>query len=44
MRTRAAVLTQPNEPLVMDELEVDEPKQGEVLVRMVASGVCQTPT
>jgi aryl-alcohol dehydrogenase len=42
MRTRAAVLTQPNTPMTVTDLEVGEPKQGEVLVRMVASGVCQT--
>jgi aryl-alcohol dehydrogenase len=42
MRTRAAVLSQPNTPLAVVDLEVGEPKYGEVLVRMVASGVCQT--
>jgi aryl-alcohol dehydrogenase len=42
MRTRAAILNQLNVPLTIDEVEVGEPKQGEVLVRMVASGVCHT--
>jgi Zn-dependent alcohol dehydrogenase len=42
MQTRAAILTRTNEPLVIDNVEVDKPKYGEVLVRMVASGVCHT--
>jgi aryl-alcohol dehydrogenase len=42
MRTRAAILSQPNTPLTVADVEVGEPKFGEVLVRMVASGVCQT--
>jgi aryl-alcohol dehydrogenase len=42
MRTRAAVLSQPNTPMTVSDVEVSEPKLGEVLVRMVASGVCQT--
>jgi aryl-alcohol dehydrogenase len=42
MRTRAAILSQPNTPLNVTDVEVGEPKHGEVLVRMVASGVCQT--
>ena len=42
MRIRAAVLEEFGEPLVVQELELDEPKQGEVLVRLVACGVCHT--
>jgi aryl-alcohol dehydrogenase len=42
MRTRAAILTQPNTPLTIADVEIGEPKQGEVLVRMVGSGVCNT--
>lgn len=42
MKTRAAILTNFNEPLTFDEIDVADPKQGEVLVRMVASGVCHT--
>jgi aryl-alcohol dehydrogenase len=42
MRTRAAILSQPNTSLTVADVEVGEPKLGEVLVRMVASGVCQT--
>jgi aryl-alcohol dehydrogenase len=42
MRTRAAILSQPNTPMTVADVEVGAPGQGEVLVRMVASGVCQT--
>src|SRR5688500_304002 len=42
MRMRAAVLEQFGEPLVVQELELDEPKGHEVLVRLVACGVCHT--
>jgi len=42
MRIRAAVLEQFGEPLVVQELELDEPGPGEVLVRLVACGVCHT--
>src|SRR5918996_1630492 len=42
MRIRAAVLEEFGEPLVVQELELDEPKQGEVLVRLVACGLCHT--
>src|SRR5947208_314830 len=39
---RAAVLEQFGEPLEVQELELAEPKAGEVLVRLVACGVCHT--
>ena len=43
MRTRAAVLNALNTSLTIDDVDVDaDPKHGEVLVRMVASGVCHT--
>lgn len=42
MRTRAAVLNELDTPLTIDEIDVADPKAGEVLVRMVASGVCHT--
>lgn len=42
MQTRAAILSNINEPLTLDTIEVDDPKSGEVLVRMVSSGVCHT--
>jgi S-(hydroxymethyl)glutathione dehydrogenase/alcohol dehydrogenase len=42
MKLRAAVLESFGQPLVVQELELDEPKGHEVLVRLVACGVCHT--
>jgi S-(hydroxymethyl)glutathione dehydrogenase/alcohol dehydrogenase len=42
MKSRAAVAWEPGKPLVIEEIEVAAPKAGEVLVRMVATGVCHT--
>jgi S-(hydroxymethyl)glutathione dehydrogenase/alcohol dehydrogenase len=42
MKTRAAVLEEFGAPLVVQELDLGEPKTGEVLVRLVACGVCHT--
>lgn len=42
MRIRAAVLEQFGQPLVVQEVDLAEPKAGEVLVRLVACGVCHT--
>ncbi|MEO5968927.1 MAG: S-(hydroxymethyl)glutathione dehydrogenase/class III alcohol dehydrogenase [Bdellovibrionia bacterium] len=42
MKTIAAVAWEPKLPLVVEEIDVEGPKAGEVLVRMVASGVCHT--
>jgi S-(hydroxymethyl)glutathione dehydrogenase/alcohol dehydrogenase len=39
---RAAVLYRFGEPLVIEELTLDPPRGGEVLVRMAASGVCRS--
>ena len=42
MRMRAAVLEEFGAPLVVQEVELADPKAGEVLVRLVACGVCHT--
>ncbi len=42
MKIRAAVLEQFGEPLVVQELDLDEPREGEALVRLAACGVCHT--
>jgi S-(hydroxymethyl)glutathione dehydrogenase / alcohol dehydrogenase len=42
MKIRAAVLEEFAKPLVVQELELAEPGPGEVLVRLVACGVCHT--
>jgi S-(hydroxymethyl)glutathione dehydrogenase / alcohol dehydrogenase len=42
VKTRVAVLERFGEPLAVQELELDDPKGHEVLVRLVACGVCHT--
>ena len=42
MKIRAAVLEEFGAPLTVQELDLAEPKPGEVLVRLVACGVCHT--
>src|SRR3954452_12557760 len=42
MRIRAAVLEEFGAPLVVQEIDLDEPRAGEVLVRLAACGVCHT--
>jgi S-(hydroxymethyl)glutathione dehydrogenase / alcohol dehydrogenase len=42
MKIRAAVLEEFGQPLVVQEIDLAEPRQGEVLVRLVACGVCHT--
>src|SRR5688572_24624675 len=42
MRTRAAVLYQSPGEWSVEEVELDDPKEGEVLVKMVASGMCHS--
>ena len=42
MKMRAAVLEEFGKPLVVQELDLAEPKQGEALVRLEACGVCHT--
>jgi S-(hydroxymethyl)glutathione dehydrogenase/alcohol dehydrogenase len=42
MRMRAAVLEEFAQPLVVQELDLAEPRSGEVLVRVQACGVCHT--
>lgn len=42
MRAVAAIFEELDQPFRVDEVEVDEPRAGEVLVRIVATGVCHT--
>src|SRR6187549_1165405 len=42
MKMRAAVLERFGEPLEVQELDLAEPRDGEVLLRLVACGVCHT--
>jgi S-(hydroxymethyl)glutathione dehydrogenase/alcohol dehydrogenase len=42
MKTRAAVAYEASKPLVIEEVELEGPKEGEVLVEIHATGVCHT--
>ncbi len=42
MRTRAAVAYEAGKPLVIEEVELEGPRAGEVLVEIKATGVCHT--
>ncbi len=42
MRTRAAVLRELNQPWSVEDIELDAPKHGEVMVKLVASGLCHS--
>lgn len=42
MKTKAAVLWEVNAPWSVEEIELDDPKAGEVLVKLVASGMCHS--
>ena len=42
MQVRAAVLRAAGEPLRVEQVELEEPHDGEVLVRVEAAGVCHT--
>ena len=39
---RAAVLHEFDRPLVVEEVELDPPREGEIAIRMAASGVCHS--
>ena len=42
MKTRAAVLYQPKTPMVIEELDLEDPHEGEVTVKVGAAGVCHS--
>lgn len=42
MKIKAAVAWKANEPLSIEEIDLEGPKKGEVLVKIIASGVCHT--
>ena len=42
MKSRAALAVAAGKPLEITEIDVEGPKEGEVLVRIVATGVCHT--
>ncbi len=42
MKARAAVAWEPRQPLSIEEIDVEGPREGEVLLKVIASGVCHT--
>jgi len=42
MKIKAAVAWGPNQPLKIEEIDLEGPKKGEVLIKVIASGVCHT--
>lgn len=42
MKVKAAVAWAAGQPLTVEEVDLQEPQKGEVLVRLIASGVCHT--
>src|SRR4051794_15617258 len=42
MKTRAAIAFEPRKPLVVEEVDLEGPRAGEVLVELRATGVCHT--
>jgi len=42
MKIKAAVLTEPGKPFAIEQVELDPPRAGEVLVKMAAVGVCHS--
>jgi len=42
MKTRAAIAIAPNEPLIIEQVDLEGPKAGEVLVEIKATGICHT--
>lgn len=42
MKIKAAVVREKSGPFLLEEIELDEPRDDEVLVRIVASGLCHT--
>ncbi|MDQ2730156.1 MAG: alcohol dehydrogenase catalytic domain-containing protein [Armatimonadota bacterium] len=42
MKSRAAIFVEEQHPLVIDEIDIDGPGEGEALVKLEATGVCHT--
>lgn len=42
MKIKAAIAWEANKPLSVEEIDIENPKKGEVLVKIIASGVCHT--
>ena len=42
MQTRAAILWEPHTEWSVEDIELDPPKKGEILVKLAASGLCHS--
>ena len=42
MKSKAAIMYETNAPLVIEEIEIDPPRAGELLVKMSATGICHS--
>ena len=42
MKTKAALALGAGKPLVIDDVDLDGPKEGEVMVEVKATGLCHT--
>lgn len=42
MRSKAAIQTSVNHPLILDELEIPEPQPDQVVLKMLSSGICHS--
>ncbi|HUR76055.1 MAG TPA: NDMA-dependent alcohol dehydrogenase [Sporichthya sp.] len=42
MKTKAAVVIEPGKPIEIEELDLDGPKEGEVLIRYTHAGLCHS--
>src|SRR5215831_17789173 len=42
MRSKAAVLVEPNAPLVIDDVTFPDPQPDQVLIKLFASGICHS--
>ena len=42
MKTQAAVVHEPGKPIEIEELELDEPREGEVLIQYLYAGLCHS--
>ena len=42
MKCKAAVAWEAKQPLQIEDIEVEGPREGEVLLKVIASGVCNT--
>ena len=40
MKSLAAIYLKKNKPIVIDEIEIREPNSDQVLIKMIASGIC----